>query len=231
MKKSAFTLIELLVVISIIAILAGIALPVFSKVLEKGRATADASNMRQISVAVIAYINDPSVDGQMLPSDGNGGWTYYTDATHVGPLYNLLQGNVKVFHSPFDKRPDGIGATAPVSYSFNANLFAGAPGWNGNLNALGDGISSSNLILIADMYTADPTVKGAFTGTATTTKQLPSGGTGMTKGTFTNQKKVNVGHLDGSAAVLSFATTGTPPIGSFQDVKVPTGHNQWFPQP
>ena len=49
-KAQAFTLIELLVVISIIAILAGIALPVFGEVKIRGDQTKALSNAKQISI-------------------------------------------------------------------------------------------------------------------------------------------------------------------------------------
>src|SRR3954470_335628 len=59
-KKSsaAFTLIELLVVISIIALLAGIALPVFTQVQERGAQTKDLSNAKQIALACKLYAAD-----------------------------------------------------------------------------------------------------------------------------------------------------------------------------
>ncbi len=57
-KESAFTLIELLVVISIIAVLASIALPVFTSVQERGFQTKDLSNAKQIGLACKLYAAD-----------------------------------------------------------------------------------------------------------------------------------------------------------------------------
>ena len=54
----AFTLVELLVVIAIIATLAALLLPALNKTKEQGRATLCRSNMRQISLGILAYIED-----------------------------------------------------------------------------------------------------------------------------------------------------------------------------
>ncbi|MES2569195.1 MAG: type II secretion system protein [Verrucomicrobiota bacterium] len=59
-KQNAFTLIELLVVISIIAILAGIALPVFGEVQVRGAQTKALSNAKQIGLACKLFASDYS---------------------------------------------------------------------------------------------------------------------------------------------------------------------------
>jgi len=56
--EGGFTLIELLVVIAIIAILASIALPVFSAVQERGKQTKDLSNGKQIALALKQFATD-----------------------------------------------------------------------------------------------------------------------------------------------------------------------------
>ena len=57
-RTQGFTLIELLVVISIIAILAGFAMPVFSNAQKNGRITDTLNNAKQTSTALKMYAGD-----------------------------------------------------------------------------------------------------------------------------------------------------------------------------
>lgn len=58
MTRRAFTLIELLVVIAIIAILAAILFPVFAQARAKARQAAGTSNLKQLSLGVLQYLQD-----------------------------------------------------------------------------------------------------------------------------------------------------------------------------
>ena len=58
MRQRGFTLIELLVVIAIIAILAAILFPVFAQAREKARQATCASNLKQIGIAILTYVQD-----------------------------------------------------------------------------------------------------------------------------------------------------------------------------
>ncbi len=58
MKKDNFTLIELLLVVTIIAILAGMLLPVLQQARERGKSIACIGNLKQYGVAAAGYSND-----------------------------------------------------------------------------------------------------------------------------------------------------------------------------
>ncbi len=98
---SAFTLPELLVVVAIIGILVALLLPKFSDFMERARTSQCANNLRQISVAMIAYAGEHN---QRLPvanpSDGRSLWEggKYGAASGLGALqyYGYLQGPANV---------------------------------------------------------------------------------------------------------------------------------------
>ena len=57
-NRKAFTLIELLVVVAIISILAAILFPVFARARENARRASCASNLKQIALGVMMYVQD-----------------------------------------------------------------------------------------------------------------------------------------------------------------------------
>jgi len=109
-KPRAFTLIELLVVIVIIAILAALLLPAFSKAKNQAAKVTDLNNLKQIMVAVHLYSTD---DGDVLPSanwDGGGGtlpgWLYTPGGAtnfdiHTGQLWPMLH-DQRIYVCPSD---------------------------------------------------------------------------------------------------------------------------------
>ena len=70
----AFTLVELLVVISIIGLLAGLAVPAINGGLKSAKAGACLSNLHQIGVATMAYAADNSFKLPPGGVDGENNW-------------------------------------------------------------------------------------------------------------------------------------------------------------
>lgn len=97
--KKGFTLIELLVVIAIIAILAAILFPVFARAREQARKSSCLSNIKQLGLGMLMYVQDYderfpngqySAGGAAGPEgDGNivhNGWAWMVDSNWRGQV-------------------------------------------------------------------------------------------------------------------------------------------------
>jgi prepilin-type N-terminal cleavage/methylation domain-containing protein/prepilin-type processing-associated H-X9-DG protein len=110
-KRTGFTLIELLVVIAIIAILAAILFPVFAQARAAARKASCISNLKQLSLAQLMYVQD--YDEQFTHWDwGKYPQNAWTDATGSGWWMVQTQPYIKNF---------GVYACPSDTRSFNAN--------------------------------------------------------------------------------------------------------------
>src|ERR1043166_6006150 len=200
--EPGFTLIELLVVIATITILVAIALPVFSSVLERARATKDLSNLRQIGSATQMYMND-----------NNGVFPGSTAATWMSQLEQGQKylSTWRVLESPFDRRStsESGNATTAVSYGINANVLPG------NVAISADKITKPvTFIVFAPAQASAATV--TFTGTAnsavpgvTVVAQLSTPpGANARGGTQNNRTKINALCADWHVETMLWSGTG-----------------------
>jgi prepilin-type N-terminal cleavage/methylation domain-containing protein/prepilin-type processing-associated H-X9-DG protein len=169
-RNQGFTLIELLVVIAIIAILASILFPVFAQAREKARQASCVSNERQISLAILQYVQDydeefPPSNVSNPPPVGNSGYEYLIDSyVKAGLPPGSLPADAKsVFVCPdyslTDVAPVADQATESrpsSSYAANENLmpangsFGKTTGYNTAPATLASIQYSSNQVLLAE---------------------------------------------------------------------------------
>lgn len=106
-RSSGFTLIELLVVISIIAILASLALPAITGALARGQMTQTLSNMKQLHLVTQQMALDATTTG-----DTNIGWPGDLPGPGWGTWATLVVGGYMTTND-FAKMVSAPGITAP----------------------------------------------------------------------------------------------------------------------
>lgn len=120
-RRSAYTLIELLIVIAIIAVLAAILFPVFARARENARRASCQSNLKQISLGALQYIQDYDERFPLgLTTRGLG--NYSTSFDLLQPYLKSSQLGI----CPSDTDPPSVNlylpGSKPVSYAANVKI-------------------------------------------------------------------------------------------------------------
>ena len=150
-RNHGFTLIELLVVIAIIAILAAILFPVFARARENARKANCMSNVKQITLGIMQYVQDYD---ERYPS------THFVDNLGYGrwvPAVEPYIKNKQVWACPSNK--DTFKGDFPTHYASNPAGYAPFDyGINGRIGRMSlaqiDAVAST--ILLGESNLPDP---------------------------------------------------------------------------
>ena len=143
--NDSFTLVEILVVISIIGLLAGLAVPAIGAAQKKAKSGACMSNLRQIGIATIAYAAENKFN---LPNAGSGNSPEW--ATTLAESMSLDAKKKKgVFVCPGAEKPVQEGVTGEVAVTYG--MHGGLMPKGGTAVNLGSVARASEIILAADM--------------------------------------------------------------------------------
>jgi len=95
LKVNSFTLVELLVVISIIGLLAGLAVPAIQGGLDKAKQQVDVSNIRQCGIVAFDYANENDGNYGGTNTNSQNSTTFFTNLVSLGRLTTpkILAGN------------------------------------------------------------------------------------------------------------------------------------------
>ena len=141
----AFTLVELLVVISIIGLLAGLAVPAISGGLKSAKAGACLSNLHQIGIATMAYAADNSFK---LPDAGSGTGDMW--ATQLAKFISTgTKSKKSIFVCPGCEKPvtEATGTDVAVTYGMHNGLMPKG-GTASNMSSV---VRSTEVILAGDV--------------------------------------------------------------------------------
>ncbi len=212
-RKNAFTLIELLVVISIIALLAGFALPALLRAMERGRATQDANNLNQLGKGFVQYLNDSDDSMFSLKSSGDDTWSKVMQRKYVQGWNS--------YRSPFDKpsdaRPKTDEGSVPISYGINEKLFDTLKSkWKA---------PQSTLIFAGPAVEKTPGKQIKWQADAFSTQNCKIQASGGSEGFGTHQERdtVNVLFADAHTEAMSCKAFA-------DDSSVPKGKQRWDPE-
>jgi prepilin-type N-terminal cleavage/methylation domain-containing protein/prepilin-type processing-associated H-X9-DG protein len=130
--RRGFTLIELLVVIAIIAILAAILFPVFAKAREKARQSSCLSNVKQIILGTLQYMQD-------YDERAPGAYTAFNTGYSAQAVIQPYLKSVQIFRCPsFDWAfangswglplpPELVGQRGSYGYNYTGSLGGSLP--------------------------------------------------------------------------------------------------------
>ncbi len=184
-KSGGFTLIELLVVIAIIALLAAILFPVFSRARENARRSSCQSNLKQIGIGVMQYVQDYDDYFPTLHNDtgagsfaGNGNLDTGEEAwaTLIQPYIK----NTSVYQCPSEKT-DGSSTPTSTSYTdLSYNSFFAITNGAIDVKHMAEMTAPTQTVMIFESPTGNARANGNGKGSNTTCKLAILPGTATT---------------------------------------------------